>query len=99
MAAFTYQSAYDGAVSDANIGHRVTVAAVKAAQDIFTAESATPNRRTALATAVLANPVALQTTWLLILATDPTIVAAGVNPTDAQILTAIKNAWSAVAGT
>jgi len=99
MAALTYQTAYDGAVADANLGHRVVVAAVRAAQDIFTAESGTPTKRTALCTTVLANPTALQSTWLLACATDPTIVAAGVTPTDAQILTAIKNIWSAVAGT
>lgn len=99
MAALTYQSAYDGAVADANLGHRVQVAATRAALDIFTAESGTPTKRTALATTVLASPVSLVTTWLLVCATDPTIVAAGVSPSDVQILAAIKAAWSAVAGT
>ena len=99
MAAFTFQSAYDGAVSDANVGHRVVVAAVKAAQDIWAAESSTPTKRTALCTTVLNNPTGLLQSWLLVCATDPTIVTAGVLPTDAQILTAIKNAWSAMAGT
>lgn len=97
MPALTYQSAYDGAVADANLGHRVTVAAVKAAQDIY-AEVSPAAARKALCTTVLSSPVALNATWLLVCATDPAIVAAGVTPTDPQILTAIKNAWNAVAG-
>lgn len=99
MPALTYQSAYDGAVADANLAHRVEVGVVQAAREIFTAESATPSKRTALATAVLNGPAMLIHTWVLICATDPTIVAAGVLPTDAQILAAVKAAWSAVAGT
>jgi len=99
MAALTFKSAFDVLIGDADLGHVVQVAGVRAAQDIFTAEAATPGKRTALATLVLANPAAYQTTWLFVCGTDPTIVAAGQRPTDPQILTAIKAAWSAVAGT
>jgi len=99
MAALTFKSAFDVLIGDADLGHVVQVAGVRAAQDIFTAESGTPSKRTALATAVLANPAAYQSVWLFVCGVDPTIVAAGVRPTDAQILAAIKAAWSAVAGT
>ncbi len=99
MAALTYQTAYDGAFADANLGHRSILGAVTVARTIFAAESGTPNKRTALATAVLSNPSGLTNTWLALLATDPAIVAAGGIPTDAQITTAITNGWTVVAGT
>jgi hypothetical protein len=98
VAAFTYQSAYDGAVADANLGHRVQVASVRAALDIWTAQSGAANKQTALCTAVTLNPAQYMVTWLLVCGTDPTIVAGGVSPTDAEILAAIKNAWPTVAG-
>lgn len=98
MAALTYQSAYDGAVADANLGHRVQVASVRAALDVWAAQAGAANKQTALCSAVCVNPPQYVTTWLLVCATDPTIVAGGVTPTDAQILTAIKNAWPTVAG-
>ncbi len=99
MAAFTYKSLYDGIANDGDIAHRVEVAAVKAAVDIFTAESGTPNKRTALATLVANNPTNYVHDFTMLCGVDATIFAAGTTPTDAQLLAAVKAAWTLVAGT
>lgn len=96
--ALTYQSAFDGAVADANLGHRVQVASVRAALDVWATLSGVAGPQTKLCTLVLQQPSTYITTWLLVCATDAAIVAGGVTPTDPQILTAIKAAWPMVAG-
>src|SRR5262245_22305744 len=99
MPPLTYQTAYDGAVADANLAHRVQVGSVQAARDKWAEFPGVTNTQTTLATAVLKNSAQYVSTWMLVCATDPTIVAAGSLPTDAQILAAIKSAWPIVAGT
>jgi len=101
MAALTYQQAYDNVIAlTGTVGHRTEIAAITAAQAIYSESGATPGHaaRATLATAVLNNPDAYAARFLFAVATDPTIVANGVLPTDAQILTAVTNVWNAMAG-
>lgn len=101
MAALTFQQAYDNVIALAGtVGHRTEIAIVTAAQTIYAELNTTPGHaaRAALATKVLNTPDAYVQPFTFVVATDPTIVAGGVIPTDAQILTAVTNAWNAMAG-
>ena len=101
MAALTYQQAFDNVIAlTGTVGHRAEIAAITAAQTIYKEDPATVGHaaRAVLATAVLNNPDAYAQRFLFAVATDPTIVANGAVPTDAQILTAVTNVWNAMAG-
>lgn len=101
MAAFTYKNIYDNLVNDANTVRQVTVASVRAAEDIYAEDPNTVGHadRKTLSTAVLNSPESYAVRFVLICGVDPTIVAAGSkNLADADVLNAIKLAWNALAG-
>jgi len=101
MAAFSYQSGYN-AVANAvgTVGHQIGVGLVQQALAIYAESSGTAGHaaRAAFATKVLNNPDAFVWPAMLVCLVDPTILAGGVAPTDAQVATALQNAWNALAG-
>lgn len=98
--AATYQQVYDVIVSEANFRHRVTVATVRAAQDIYVEDPATAGHsaRAVLATKVLNAPESYTLQFALVVGTDAGVIFAGIVPSDATILAAVKAGWSAMAG-
>ena len=101
MASFSYKNVFDNIATDANTLHQVTVAAVRAAEDIYAEDPATVGHaaRKTLATAVVNAPDTYAYRFVLACGVDPTIVAAGnKNLADSDVLNAIKLAWNCLAG-
>lgn len=101
MAAYTYAQAVANATDPTGAFQgRCVAAAVKAAVAIYNEAQGTAGHaaRAALAVRVLNQPANYASTFAYAVAMDPTILAGGTAPTDAQIDTALAAAWNALAG-
>lgn len=97
----SYDNAYDLSRDDARIKQRATVAAVRAALDLYGTGANTAGTAGAkLCTAVLANPDGYGTAFAFALCADTQFATAAAlrQASDATLLASVKAAWPAMAG-
>lgn len=99
--AISYDNAYDLSRDDARIKQRATVAAVRAALDLYGVGANLPGSAGAkLCTAVLASPDGYGQAFAFVLVADAQFANAAAlrQATDATLLASVKAAWPAMAG-
>lgn len=101
MASFNYKNTYDNFLQDGDFLHRVEVAGVVAAQQVYaeSAQIAGHTVRAAYATEVLNQSAGFAYRFAAVVVTDAANIAAGVkNISDADLLRPILAAWNSLAG-
>lgn len=101
MASFNYKNTYDNFLQDGDFLHRVEVAGIVAAQQVYAENGATAGHaaRAAYASDVLNSSPSYAYRFAAIVVTDTANIAAGVRAIpDAELLRPILAAWNSLSG-